>query len=630
MKAYKKTVFRMLKSNIARLLAIVAIVGLGIGFITGLGAVAPNLKASADRYYADRAAPDLVVKSASPLGLTDGQRSILSAHESVADSLAFTVFDTEADGETARAYFLPLRSLTVNTIEVTEGRFPEKADEILVERESIRLKKRSIGDAVPFNGQTLTIVGIAANPLLLSKEGEPSMVESGPDADGGKNKYKDLTLILYFDTACTPAVAIGADGLPVPLPVTDMYIRLAGAETLKVFSKKYRDFADEKIRLLKNALETENGRTDTAAGGDPVFLTLRENKSAAILETNADKVTIISLFFPVFFVGIAALVVLTTMTRLAEEERPLIGCYKTLGYGKGKILWKYLCFALIGCLAGCPIGIAAGDLILAPVILGGFVGLLHPLPHAVGFDLTFGLSASGVMIAVVLLVTAHAVLSMLREKPAALLKHKAPKAGKKIFLERIPLLWKRLKFKYKSTLRNIFRYVRHFIMAVVTMAGSTALVLSGLALRNAVGAGTYGDMAGMADSMSLISTVIVVCAALLAVLVVHNLTDVNIAERKREIATLKVLGYKAPEVAGFIFREIMILSFIGCLFGLPLGCLFIYFVFTFVEFGALADIQWYAWVLAAVVPVFLTLIVDATLYRKIVKTDMLGSLKTVE
>jgi putative ABC transport system permease protein len=329
---------------------------------------------------------------------------------------------------------------------------------------------------------------------------------------------------------------------------------------------------------------------------------------------------------------VAALVVLTTMTRLAEKERPLIGCYRTLGMGGGRILFKYLLFAAVCCVAGSFAGLVVGSFLVMPVIYNGYAGLFARPVLAGHIYWAFGLVASAVMLASVLLVTLYILRSLLREKPAELLRFKSPKAGRTVLLERIPLIWNRLSFKYKSTVRNIFRQIRHFMLSIVSVAGSTALVFAGFGLNDAASANSLtSDLAGKAlESMVLISVVLILFAALLNILVIYNLTNINIEERRREIATLKVLGYKNIEVTGYIFREVLITSVIGILAGLPLGLLFIHTVFGYVEFGAVGDINWYSWVLTAALSLAFTAIVDLLLFRKITKTDMNASLKAID
>lgn len=206
------------------------------------------------------------------------------------------------------------------------------------------------------------------------------------------------------------------------------------------------------------------------------------------------------------------------------------------------------------------------------------------------------------------------------------------KAGKTILLERISFFWKRLSFKFKSAFRNIFRFKEKLLMTIFSVAGSTVMLWIGFGLLASVNGLTNGDIGATSftDSVTAIAILITICGVALTVLVLFNLTNINIAERHREIATLKVLGYKPMEVAGFIYREVIILSVTGILLGLPLGYFFNGLLFSYLEFGALSDIMWYHWISVALI-VFAAVVFSCfLLYKKISKIKMVSSLKTVE
>ena len=540
MKAYSKTLFRMLRQHLGRFLAVTAIIALGIGFMTGLGSVKPKLIGTLDKYYSDRAVPDLILKSTA--GFSQAQ---IDALKDLSDDFSFmpvTAMDAQADGKTVRIQYMPLSELNLNRLELVEGKFPSTAAEMVVERESRYFAAYRVGDTVSYMGRDFTVSGVVVNPLMFSEEEEPSLT----DAD----TYIDA--VFYFDSALSF------------MPVTsDLYVRVESAHGHKLFSKKYDSAVEDAQKELAAALG------DSAQ--DVVFLTLRENFSSAMYEEYAQKVYNISIIFSVFFVGVSVLVISTTMTRLAEEERSAIGCYKTLGYDDGKIMFKYLFFSMFSCIIGSLCGFLGITNLLVYLICKAFSFAFRMPPLTNEISWVFGGISVFCMLAAVLLVTWRVVSSMTNEKPAALLRPKSPKPGKKILLERIGFIWKRMSFKYKSTYRNLFRYARNFILTVVSIAGSTALVFAGLGLYDSSIALEKTEGAGSTSSMTSISAVLIVCAALLSILVIYNLTNINIEERKREIATLKVLGYKSGEVCGYIFREITVLSVIGTALGIPLG-----------------------------------------------------------
>ncbi|MDR1094477.1 MAG: ABC transporter permease [Clostridiales bacterium] len=339
----------------------------------------------------------------------------------------------------------------------------------------------------------------------------------------------------------------------------------------------------------------------------------------------ADKIEIISYVFPVFFGVIAVLVVFVTMARLAAEERSVTGCYKTLGYGRSQILARHMVFISAACLAGCGVGLVFGVFVLSPVLYA-VISDQFSLPGTEGFFSGFGLISCAAMSAALLVTTFWINFRTAGEKPAALLLPKAPKAGRKIFLERLPFFWNRLKFKYKSTLRNIFRYAGRLVMTVFSVAGSTALVFCGLGLYMSL---RYTN-ADVIDAISSISAALVICAVILSVLVIYNLTNMNIEERGREIATLKVLGYKNIEVTGYIYREVFLLALFGILAGLPIGYLFLRFLFDYMDFGSIDYVKWYVWIFTGLISLFASAFVDLLLFRKIHKTDMNASLKIAE
>ncbi|MFR5062019.1 MAG: ABC transporter permease [Christensenellales bacterium] len=628
MSAYLKTVLRTVKSNFARFIAITAVVMLGLAFVSGLGAIPPIYEETISGYYKAADGADMIVKSKST-GFSDGDLETLAGLNGVEEIQPVSSFDTatgyvsvSAAGDggaeyNARVYYLPFGDMNVNPATVADGRMPEKSAEIIVDRMiGKNVSSVSPGDKLNLSlfgslKTEVTVVGIAENPLYFTREGEPDI------------EAKELDIIVYLDSGVTPLTirTLLPDGhiVETPPPVTDVFVRMSGAETLNVFSDEYR----EKSGTVKAEIEK-------AFGESVACLTSEENYSLALTEEYSDKIKVISLIFPLFFIAVAALVVLTTMTRLVEEERSVIACYKTLGCGNAKIAFKYVGFSAACCALGAVIGIFAGVWILPAAIFPAFDALFFFPELIEGLHVGMGVISGVIMTVAAALVTAYAVFKDLKSKPAELLRPKAPKPGKKIFLEHVPFIWNRLKFKYKSTYRNIFRYVGHLIMTVVSVAGSTALVLAGFGLRDVSLNEDVGILAGFADTFALISMVIILFAAALCVLVIYNLTNMNISERKREIATLKVLGYRDSEVSGYIYREVLIMAVFGIIIGLPLGFGLLYFVFGYLDFGSVSMVKWYSYLISAILVLVFVGFVDLLLFRKIRKVNMNDSLKTLE
>ena len=211
-----------------------------------------------------------------------------------------------------------------------------------------------------------------------------------------------------------------------------------------------------------------------------------DNTSFSSYGDNADKIAAIATVFPVFFFLVAALVALTTMTRMVEEERGQVGTMKALGYTRGQIAAKYILYALAASLAGSAVGMLIGMQLFPRIILSAY-NIMYDLPELLTpFNWGYGLLATGAAVACTLLATLNACWAELREQPASLMLPKAPKAGKRILLEHIGPVWRRLKFTHKVTARNLFLYKKRFFMTVVGIAGCTALLVTGFGLHDSI------------------------------------------------------------------------------------------------------------------------------------------------
>ena len=230
--------------------------------------------------------------------------------------------------------------------------------------------------------------------------------------------------------------------------------------------------AEEQIRDIQNGEWYVLDRTSTMS-----FVTF---------EQYTDRMTAIARVFPVFFFLVAALVASTTMTRMVDENRLQMGTLKALGYSNGQIAAKYLFYALSASILGSFAGMALGFTVF-PIIIWNAFGMIFDVPT---FRLAFypGMAAAGLGIsaAVIGLTTWLACRSSLHEKTASLLLPRAPVAGKRILLEYITPLWKRMSFSQKTTARNLFRYKKRFFMTVLGVAGCTALLLIGFGVQDSL------------------------------------------------------------------------------------------------------------------------------------------------
>ena len=202
---------------------------------------------------------------------------------------------------------------------------------------------------------------------------------------------------------------------------------------------------------------------------------------------NADRMRAIGEVFPILFFMVAALVSLTTMTRMVEEQRTQIGTLKALGYSKFSIASKYIGYALAATLSGSLVGVLVGQKAFPYIIVSAYKIMYIHIPDVViPYHLGYSLAASAAAVACTMLATFSACYRELGGQPAELMRPEAPKAGKRVFLERIPVIWTNLGFTWKSTIRNLMRYKKRFFMTVFGIGGCMALMLVGYGLKDSI------------------------------------------------------------------------------------------------------------------------------------------------
>ncbi len=257
--------------------------------------------------------------------------------------------------------------------------------------------------------------------------------------------------------------------------------------------------AEEEFADAQRQIDEAQADIDAIADEDIDVYVLDRTKNAGAesFRQDAGRIDQIAQVFPLLFFLVAALVSLTTMTRMVEEERVLIGTYKALGYSGARITSKYVVYAVVASGIGAVVGIAALSQFLPWFIMGAY-SIMYAVPCCpTPIDPPLAVLAAGLGVGITVAATWFAMAATLRERPAALMLPRAPKAGKRILLERIRPLWRRMSFSWKVTARNLFRYKRRFFMAVVGIAGCTALLLTGLGLQNAINDiidKQYGDL----------------------------------------------------------------------------------------------------------------------------------------
>ena len=587
MKTYLKTIYRMFRQHIVRFINIIAIIIVSIGFMSGIGEAESKIELAFDGQYKSQNISDIIIK-----GNLSGQQCKLIEENMSAwglkDIKYALSYDEQIGEDIIRFYYMELDDMPLNKFDLLEGgRLPERYDEVLVERRTDFIKGYEIGDVLQYRGSSFNVVGIIQHPLIKINKEEPSQW----------GKDKPLDNVIYFSVA--------------PPTVSDIYLTLEDRTLFNSFSSGYED----KINNLKSQI---NGLLPEAT-----VLGLAENYAISTLLAYADKVGLISIIFVIFFLLVTALVVFSNMTRLIDEERAQIACMKTLGFSGGKILLKYLLFIGIATVLGGLVALPIGFILTAVIYKSFTTRYLLPKMPGGGSYLYFLISCLIILVSS-LLVTLFVGIKTTRTKPAMLLVPKAPTAGRKTLLERIPFIWNRFSFKYKSSIRNVFLFKSRFFMTVISIIGSTVLVLAGFGLLDCV------LKNAMAAVISMISVALILFSGVLCVLVVYNIASMSISERNREIATLKVLGYHNKEVVGYIFREIFITNLIGAVLGIPLGVVFMDFVFNLVDVGKLSDINWWTWIIAPAFTLIFTAITILLLYKKIIGVDMNSSLKAIE
>lgn len=255
-----------------------------------------------------------------------------------------------------------------------------------------------------------------------------------------------------------------------------------------------KDYEHEKKKALDEISDAAHviaeAQADIDALEPPDIYVLDRSKNYGVSSQIADSERIdnIGAVFPFIFFLVAALVALTTMTRMVEEERAQIGTFKALGYSKGSITGRYLTYAGIASIVGAGIGIAVLSQVL-PFVISKAYAIIYNIPDyplPLPFDWRLALLSGGLGVGITLLATLAASLATLRETPAALMLPRAPKAGKRILLEHVKPLWQRTSFSWKVTFRNLFRYKKRLFMTVIGIAGCTALLLTGWGLHDAI------------------------------------------------------------------------------------------------------------------------------------------------
>ncbi len=537
-KTYFKYLFKSIKENFSRLCAISLIILLGTGFIVGLQSSGPDLKATVNSYFNETNFYDISIQS--NIGLNSNSEYIIKDQINNIERIdSFYqvdqfVYKNETKQE-GRIIYKDLVNSGIDEFNLIDGRMPRYEDECLA-LQTYNESNFEISDIITFNDYNFRVVGIVKDPSYLSHNVETTTIGSG-NLDGVIYIDSGIQKIEEFETPTIIKMTFKKENIESTFDesydkfiddkveeINDLkeeiiedqtqYLKYEiKVEVEKVVIEEMRNELKDQIPNITDAMldllinsykegddfknlvnkQTETQFKEMFAETTPSLyvLTRDENQSYATFKIDSDKIVALAAVFPIFFYGIALLVSITSVTRLVNKDRSQIGTLKSLGYSKRKIYGKYLFFGLLTSIIGTLFAIATG-LFLLPTVIINIYGSLYNIFNIVFVFDTFSVLLSSLLMIVLIILTITVIsFNVLKENSASLLIPKAPKAGKKILLERITFIWKLLKFKTKSMLRNVFTFKKNLIMMLIGIGGCTAILLTAF---------------GLSDSLSVINT----------------------------------------------------------------------------------------------------------------------------
>ena len=495
--------FRMeIRKSLNRFLSIFFIVALGVAFFAGVRATEPDMRYSGDEYFDERNMMDLKVMST--LGLTDDDMDAILAVEGVeAVNPGYMIDVLSMVGESERIIHVESLPETMNQVDIVEGRLPGNAGECIVDVDAAASYGIQIGDVLEFKsgndqeldetlqGTSFEVVGTCSSPVYISFGRGSTNIGNG-----------EIDMFAYIDsTAFCQEV------------YSQAWITAAGAKEVTAFTDAYTDIVDRvkeqvegiedvrcDIRYTEILEEAEDelaeaeqkiadAKEDVAALEKPVwYVNDRDSDTDYVgYSDNADRMGAIGKVFPLLFFLVAALVSLTTMTRMVEEQRMQIGTLKALGYSKFWIAAKFVGYALIATLGGSIVGVLFGQKVFPLIIVNAYKIIYIHMPNVVvPYNMHYAVMATVAAVACTMVATISSCYAALAAQPAELMRPEAPKVGKKVFLERIPAIWIHLSFTWKSTIRNLMRYKKRFFMTIFGIGGCMALMLVGYGLKDSI------------------------------------------------------------------------------------------------------------------------------------------------
>lgn len=804
MKAIKKEFYVEIKKTKNRFISIMIIVALGVAFFAGICSTEPDMRLSADKFYDDGNLMDIRVLSS--VGITDDIVKEIEKTDGVKTAKGAYLADfINRIGDKEGVVSLQSYTKGINEPVMQEGKMPREDNECIVEKNYAKNYDLKIGDEITLTSgndipaemsikeTTFKITGIYTSPYYIGRDRGTTTIGNGK-IDGVVMVNEEVFLQPVYSTC---------------------YVIVEGAKEKEAYTDEY----DKIVEEVKARIE------DFAEGLDGTYYVLDRTsiQTYGEFDQDAQRIGNIGKVIPVVFFIVAALVSLTTMTRMVEEQRTQIGTLKALGYTKAEVAGKYIKYALLASVIGSLIGGIFGSLVLPRVIINAY-GMLYNLEAVLTpINVFYFTLACGVAVILVTLATVFSCYRELMDHPAALMRPEPPKKTKKILLEHISFIWNRINFSGKSTIRNLVRYKKRLFMTLFGISGCMALLVVGFGVKDSINSivaiqydelhmydtvlglennlseenrqsiesllssnsdvrdyifirnssltlegedtsltgyvyvaedtakftdfiklrdrfehesyvmnddsimisekaadklgvekgdtinlvfgdtdryqvvigevvenyvyhniymtqAMYESLIGstepneilisltdegkeneeaiieellkcsgvsgvsyidkmrsgfedMLGSMDVIIAVIIIAAGGLAFIVLYNLNNINISERRRELATLKVLGFYDIEVSQYIYRENVIITAIGIIIGAFLGVLLHRFVIVTAEvdmvmFGR--NVEWLSFVWSSLLTILFAVIINISMHYKLKKVDMATSLKSVE
>lgn len=479
-----KHIFMKIKDNYKRFLSLICMAFLGVGFYAGIQSSSPDMLKTLDNFYDENNVYDISVIS--NVGLTEDDLLKLSKIKNVELAINIQEKDTYLEIE-ENNYVVKLIEYNsqMNNVYIKEGRLPKNNNEVSVDNALLENNNLKLGDSITIDGKKYSIVGNVISPLYFSAERPNSNLGSG------KVDYYIYVYNGFLDLEAYSNIYITVKGAKKYLTNSDSYKKLINnvKKDIDLIKDKQQDIRyDELYSDIIETSEMYGISIDESNFIKPKWYIYDrlDNTSYKELINASDNLKKIGNIFPIIFFAISVLVSLISMMRMIEEDRVENGTLKSLGYNSFHITLKYVIYSLLATTIGSSVGAIFGSYMIPSVIWNIYKKIFF-IPKFI-YLLKSDYNALGLWICILCICGTSVIVCIknLREVPANLMRPKAPKSGKKILLERINFIWKKLKFSDKITIRNIFRYKSRVITTVLGIAGCTSLILAGFGLKDSI------------------------------------------------------------------------------------------------------------------------------------------------